>query len=112
MAQIVPLTSDPNQIINTTLSIDGANKNVQLGLKYNEMAGYWVLSITDPSTQELLLDSLPLITGEYPAGNLLGQYAYLGLGAATLVNAGNVDMDYPDDTNLGTDFQLIWGDTI
>ena len=112
MSQLVPLTSQPNQTINTVLSINGQNRALQLGFRFNEMAGYWIMVVSDSNTQSILIDSLPLVTGLFPAANLLGQYAYLGIGAATLVNAGNVAMDYPGSNNLGTDFVLIWGDNV
>ena len=112
MNQIIPLTSTPNQTVNVTVSVNGQNSPLQIGLRFNEYAGYWVMSITNRNTQTMLIDSLPLISGDYPAGNLLGQYDYLGIGSAAIINAGNAPMDYPDSTNLGTDFLLVWGDTV
>ena len=109
--QIVPLTSDPNQTFQIALTVDGRKLTLKIHLRYNEMAGYWVMSIANPSTGILYIDSLPLVSGDYPAHNLLGQYAYLGIGSAYLYNAGNVAADRPDDTNLGTDWLLLWGDT-
>lgn len=109
--QVIPLTTDPNQTFQTTVSVDNQNITLSLTIRYNEMAGYWVMTITDPTTNIILLDSIPLITGSYPAANVLGQYAYLGIGSAYVVKAGAVNMDYPDDTNLGTDFLLVWSDT-
>jgi hypothetical protein len=108
--QILPTDTTPNQTFTAALTIGSSQKTLQFNLRYNEMAGYWVMTIIDPSSGSMLLDSLPLVTGDYPAANLLGQYGYLGLGSLCLINASNTTkIDYPDDSNLGTDFVLVWG---
>jgi len=108
---IIPLTTDPDQNFICTIPVDGKNLTLKLRVIFNTAANYWVMSITDPKTNKLILDNIPLLTGEYPAADLLGQYKYLGLGSATIVNVGNRTMDSPDSTNLGSDFLLLWGDT-
>ncbi len=108
--QVIPLTSDPRQSLTINPVVDGVTLNLRLDVAYSEPAGYWVMRITDASTDEVLVDSLPLITGDYPGGNILGQYGYLKIGSAYIVNASGVDQDHPDETNLGSDFQLIWSD--
>jgi hypothetical protein len=108
--QTIPLTSDPNQTFSTTLSVDDANITLTMTLKYNEIAGYWKMSITN-SSGTLLLDSIPLITGVYPAANLLEQYSYLSIGSAYILKTTSTTLDYPDDSTLGTDFVLVWSDT-
>jgi hypothetical protein len=74
------------------------------------MAGYWQLAIFDVNNNPLVA-SVPLITGWYPAANLLGQYQYLNIGSAYLLNTGNAAVDYPGPTNLGL-FSLLWGDNV
>ena len=69
------------------------------------------MSVKDRKTNILLIDSLPLITGSYPAADLFAQYKYLGLGSAVIIKTGSLLMDYPNNTNLGTDFVLAWGDS-
>jgi len=69
------------------------------------------MRIFDVTTNEITIDNIPLLTGDYPAGNLLKQYQYLQLGSIYIINASGVAMDHPDDTNLGTDFVLVWGDS-
>ena len=110
-AQIVPLTYDPDQTLQVALNVDGKTLTLGLEVKWNATAGYWVMTITDPTTGTTLLDAVPLITGAYPSANILGQYGYLAIGSAYIINAGGVEMDSPDDTNLGTDFVLLWDDT-
>lgn len=109
--QVIPLDPSPNQTFQIELYIDGELRLLQFFIRYNEMADYWVMNISDPSTGETLVDSIPFITGAYPAANLLGQHAYLGLGSAFIIQAGEVSLDYPDDTDLGTDFLLLWSDS-
>lgn len=107
--KIIPLTSDPNQKLSVTLPINNINLTLNLTVRYNTVANYWVMTIADKDN-DLILDSVPLITGGYSAADILGQYQYLGIGSAYIVNVGNSALDYPDDTCLGTDFVLVWGD--
>ena len=110
MAQIIPLTSAPRQSLSVTLTVDGASLALNLAAYYAEIAGYWVLSI---STQQgvLLVDSIPLITGSYPAANILAPYAYLAIGSAYVINVSATSDDIPNAASLGTDFELWWDDT-
>jgi hypothetical protein len=108
--QLIQLTSLPNQTSQSVLSIDGENKTLQFFIRYNDIAGYWTMRITDTETSEVLIDSLPLVTADDPAANLLESYAYLKIGSAYLINVGNVSAD-PSEDDLGTNFVLFWGDT-
>jgi hypothetical protein len=108
--QVIPLTNAPNQSLTVPLSIDATSVTLQLEVGYSEIARYWVMAVYDRNGN-LLLDSIPMITGSYPAANLLQQHAYLAIGSAYVVNVSGVAQDYPNATNLGTDFQLIWSDT-
>jgi hypothetical protein len=146
--QVVPLSTAPNQSFAAALNVDGAALTLNLDIHFNEMAGYWVMSISD-ANNNLLIDSVPMLTGSWPAGNLLAQQQYLKIGSAYIVNVSNINsvspsstaaggdigfgqggfgqggyggagyggstglggLDYPDDTNLGTDFELWWDDT-
>jgi hypothetical protein len=110
-AQIIPLTTTPNQTRTVTGSINGVNVSLMITLVYNRVAGYWSMTITNPNTLAIILDSIPLVTGDYPTGNILGQYAYLGIGSMYIFNIDNCPEDYPDNTNLGSDFVTIWYDT-
>lgn len=106
--QIIPLDTSPNQSFQVTVNVDGNLITVALTLEYNAMAGYWVMSISDLAGN-LILDSIPLLTADWPAANLLAQFQYLGLGSVFVLNvSGPLPIDYPDDSDLGTDFQLLW----
>lgn len=108
--QIVPLTPNMNQNFKITLSVDGKNITLNLAFVYNTPGGYWFMSISD-NIGNMLLDAIPLVTGNYPTADILGQYTYLGLGSAMIVPIGSVQ-GIPNETNLGTDFVLAWSDTV
>ena len=86
--QVIPLTNAPNQTLNVNLTVDGAALSLTLILRYSAMCGYWLMSIYTV-TGVLLVDSIPLITGAWPAANLLEQQRYLGIGSWYIVNASN-----------------------
>ncbi len=107
MPQIIPLTNAPNQSISTSLSVNGSVLRLQLFIYFNEMSQYWVLDISD-SAGNLLVQDVPLLTGTWPAGNLLAQYGYLNIGSAYIINLGQTPNDYPNSTELGNNFLLLW----
>lgn len=109
MNQLVRLTNAPNQTFSVQLLVDNAPLTLNLALAWQTMTGYWQLSISDVNNN-LLISSVPLITGDYPAANMLAQYGYLAIGSAYLLNTGNSPLDYPDETGLNL-FSLLWGDT-
>lgn len=105
---IVPLTTSPNQTFTSTIPIDGKKIKFNFFLRFNTEASYWVLDIYD-SNNISLLASINLVCGL----NLLEQYSYLNIGSAYIYKSDKtLDMDVPNEYNLGTDFQLIWGDTV
>lgn len=135
--QVITLTNSPNQTYTVNLNVDGSPLTVNIAINFNEMAGYWLLSIFDASNNPLI-SSVPMLTGNYPAGNLLQQQKYLNIGSWYVVNVSNLSaeignetgygegfygaggyggeqgtggFDYPNATNLGTDFQLWVDDT-
>jgi hypothetical protein len=109
--QIVPLTSAPNQTFAITLSVDGEPLTLNLTFRYNEIAKYWGMSAADRNNIPLVVN-VPLVTGNNPACNILNQFAYLRIGSAFVINqSGTLALNYPDNTDLGTDFILVWGDT-
>ena len=114
MQQLVPLTPAPNQTITVALSVDNAPLTLTLVLHYNEVAIYWAMTIYDVNNN-LLLDSIPLITGNDPACNILKQYSYLQIGSCFIINetglTGVGAPNYPNNSDLGTSFAMIWGDT-
>ncbi len=110
--QHIPLDSTHNQTAAVTVEVGGAPLSLELTLRYNAQADYWAMKVVKPVTGAVLLDSVPLLTGEYPAANILAPYAYLGIGSAYIIPASPGDRDYPDDGSLGSDFFLVWGDPV
>jgi hypothetical protein len=136
--QVIPLNNSPNQTFTVQLNIDGKPLILNVGLRFNSMAGYWLMTLSDINNS-LIVDSVPLITGTYPAANILKQQVYKAIGAWYIINVSNLlvetgsdvgygmgpyggppgyggeqgqgGVDYPDNTNLGTDFQLWVDDT-
>jgi predicted Zn-dependent protease with MMP-like domain len=104
--QIVPVTNIAVQNFDFSIVANGNNFNFHFNIRYNNTAHYWIMQISDRNTQEIILDSIPLLTSP----NLLGQLEYLRIGKAYIKNISNTNMDSPDITNLGKDFQLIWDD--
>lgn len=109
-AQIIPLTSSPQQSLAVGLDVDGATLRLQLDIYFNEMAQCWYMDIADGQGNPLLA-SLPMITGDWPASNILAQYGYMKIGSCQVINVGQVSDDYPGQSELGSSFQLLWDDT-
>jgi hypothetical protein len=111
MQQLVPVTTQPNQTQTLVLSVDGNALTLTRVLRYNAIAGYWCETIYD-ARGNLLLDSVPLLTGNDPACNILKQYSYLQIGSEFIINqSGSPIPNYPNNTNLGAGFVDLWGDT-
>lgn len=109
-AQLIKLDSSPNQTFQVTLNINNQKVTLNVELSFNETAGYWVMTIFN-GQGVLLLSSIPCLTGDWPAANILCQYAYLAIGSAYFINVSNATADYPTSSDLGTDFNLVWDDT-
>ena len=109
MPQIIPLTNAPNQSISTSLAVNGSVLRLQLDIFFNEISQIWMMDISD-SQGNLLVSDVPLLTGSWPAANMLAQYGYMNIGSAYLINLGQVADDYPNANELGNSFLLLWGD--
>jgi hypothetical protein len=110
--QLIPLTSNPNQRFQVVLNVNNSILRLNIAVRYNEMAGYWVLTISD-ANDNIIVDSIPMLTGTWPAANLLKQYQYLKIGSIYIINnTNNPTSDYPGAANLGTEFIMIWGDNV
>jgi Domain of unknown function (DUF6983) len=112
MDQVVPLTTAPNQTMSVDLSVNNVSMLLNLNLRFNELSRYWIMDISD-ADNNMLLSNIPLLTGVYPAANVLGQFQYLEIGSAYVLNISNdLSRDYPADDDLGTDFILLWSDNV
>lgn len=110
MNQVIPLTNDQAQQATVQLTVDDAARTLTLNINYLAMAGYWVMAVVD-AAGTLLLSGVPLLTGSYPAANLLAQYQYMQIGSAYLLNTGSGLIDSPGQTTLDQ-FTLVWGDSV
>jgi hypothetical protein len=108
---VIPLDNSPNQQLTVTIPINNQNITLNLAISWNAQAQYWVMTIKDRNNN-IILDGVPLLCGQPPAQDLLGQYAYLNLGSVFIVNTGNAVLDSPNDQTLGSDFIMIWGDSL
>ena len=112
MSQVIPITSQPYQTFQTTLSVDGASLTLQLTIYFSEMSGYWIMDIYDQYGNALML-GIPLITGSWPSSNILMPYQYLEIGSAYVLNIGNSANDYPGINDFATGaFSLVWDNTV
>ena len=107
---VIPLDTTPNQEFHITLEVNGENVPFIMRLRFNTEGLFWKIDVADGRTGELKICGLPLVTGDYPAADLMRQFQYMGLGSAAVVpvtdkTAGNI----PGIYDLGTDFVLIWG---
>jgi hypothetical protein len=94
----------PNQSFVCNIKLANRTLNMGFSLSYNVVAGYWRCSLSDPSTGIDYVTNMPLVCGE----NLLAQFEHLNIGSMWILKVGNVPNDSPDDTNLGTEFIMVW----
>lgn len=105
----VPVTSDPNQTVFFTATINGANLTVELALKFMDET-YWTMDIKNHLTGKVYLTAIPLLAGDDPAQNLLEAYTSLRIGSAYILPTDNITEDGPTSENLGTSWVLLWDD--
>jgi hypothetical protein len=103
--QTIPVNSAPGQVFGVSVTINGLVQSFNCTVTFNEVAQYWVLNIYQTNNVPIIL-GLPMVTGL----NLLRQYQYLGIGSIYVLNVTGVPIDSPNATDLGVDFQLLWGD--
>ena len=111
MLNIVNIPASTANAFPVTLNVDGQQLSLYLFLRFNRIAGYWVMDIMDQNQVPILV-SIPLLTGDYPAANILMPYGYLKTGSAYVMRVNATDDDWPGATGFTSgDFQLWWGDT-
>lgn len=106
---ILPIAPSINQNFTCTLPIGSQNVTLDFSLTYNTPGGYWFMSISDHDSGEKLIDALPLLPGDYPSANLLGQHSYLKIGSAVIISVSGNSL-IPTFDSLGKDHLVVWSD--
>ena len=112
---LLPLTSDPWQIITLDVMLDGEELHAQVELRYLPAPDQWFFSIRDHASGELLVNMIPLICSYEAPNDLLQPFRHLrsgrGLGTLLCLRATD-DPSTPDPTEKNLkEFQLVWSDT-
>lgn len=108
-AQLLPITSSPNQTMQALLAINGQALVLDLRVYYNSGAQFWAMDIAD-QTGNPLISSVPLLTGVWPSSNILAPWDYMQIGACYIVNVSGSVTDIPNANNLGSGFIIVWDD--
>ena len=113
---LLPLSTDPWQVMTLDVVIDGEPFHAQIGIRYLPAPDQWVLSIRDHSTGGLLVNMIPLICSCGEKNDLLKPFRHLrdGRGLGTLLCLrGTEEPSTPDPSgeNL-TAFQVLWSNTL
>lgn len=106
MYSIIPITVKPRNTFSCKIPVDGKNITLVFTTRYNEIAGYWNVTVSDTNGL-ILINNLPMLPGQ----NILEQYSYLGIGSACVIPAHQMEDEYPNAENLGSDWLLVWSDT-
>lgn len=104
--KVIPLTTVPYSEQTFKLTLGEKNLNIKLNLQYHDLVGDWTAKITDNTTGEVLVDTMPLVCGV----DLLGQFPHMGIGHAWVIPTEDTTLEMPDNETLGTKFVLVWGD--
>lgn len=91
----IPLTAD-----NQRCSIDIAGRTYQIGIIWRESG--WIMDLLNERSVPIMT-GIPLVTGV----DLLGQYAYLGLGFKLIVVCDDPEQIYPTQYDLGAGSHLL-----
>ena len=109
---VIPVTSDPdNTMAVINVDINGERMQFLFRFRFNVSMEYWFMDVSNAVDGTPYLSGIPLVTGEYPAADLLEQFHYKGIGRAVIVKMMDTPTtDIPKEKNLGVEFTLSWGD--
>ena len=104
----IPINNAPNAKYSFRISLHGntENRDLCIKLRYLDIYDVWMMDVYDDATKEILIRDIPMV----PGTDLLGQYSHLNIGSAYILNVKNSDLMQPDNSSLGVDFVLVWGD--
>ena len=101
----------PNQKMVVVVPVDDENRFFEIEANYNEIAEYWTMTIRDVETGKDILTGIPLLTSFGDFANIMKQYGYKNIGSVYVYPKQFTKASRPNDTNLGTDYIILWGDT-
>lgn len=96
----IPLLNIPQRF-----EINLAGNDLILETQWDYLNTTWFVSIFDSITQDILLSSLPLVTGS----NLVSQFNYLDFNFSLVVVSEGDILAVPTEDNLGTTSNLLVG---
>ena len=94
----IPLNSTPNRSLVTQLG----DQKFLFETRYNDRSGVWTLDMSNNTTKEVLLQSVPLVLG----CNLLEPYNF-GIGALVVKDTSNRGREATAD-DLGDRVKVYW----
>ena len=113
---ILPTGSAPRHVFLLDLAPDGFSLRARVELRYLPAPDFWVISIWDDATGELLINQIPLVCSYGEVNDLLRPFRHLregqGMGSLFVIR----DTDEPSTTDPAkgnlTEFRVLWGRTI
>lgn len=112
MLQNIPIDYITKSVeFQSTVQVNDENITLRFNIRWNEFAGYWTLTLTDMDSGEIVIDSVPLVTGSGALTvNILRQHEYLEIGRAFfLARVDTPASEYPGEENMD-EFALVWED--
>ena len=106
----IPLTNSPNQTFQSVIPVNQTNINFNFHLWYNEVASYWLLTLSNYKTGEEYFSNLPLVSSKGMFGNIVNQLAYKNIGMCFMLPTSEDLKSAADDQNIGQKYIMIWGD--
>lgn len=104
----IPINNAPNSEYAFRISMrnNTVNLDIRVKMRYMDIYDVWLMDVYDDRAGKLLVAGIPVVLGT----NLLGQYTYLNIGEAYILNVKNSPLMHPNNKTLGSDFILVWGD--
>ena len=108
---VIPITNAPNQRFQCTVPVNDENINFIFELWYNYEAEYWLLTLTNKDTNEILFSNLPLLaTKNVVFDNIMCQMEYKNAGICLVFPTSDDAKSMPNDKELGSLYKVVWGD--
>lgn len=107
------LVSDSPQSLLVNLPLYGRIKRLRLDIKYNRVADYYTVSVSDVASGKLLIDNVPLVRneGDSKIMGIFDQMFYLEIGSVLVIKSDDSEgaPDSPAYRNFTQRFNVFWG---